>query len=177
MTKISQYPTTASMQGTDLYDISVDNFDGSYTTKSINYTNLLAQIQSDLTFTNYIKSDVVITGIPSPLTASASDQEVIGLNYTIVTDGDYVVHAMCTCEVAGGNAIDPLSIMLYKNGALQTNSIVQISAKQGKETSIQVTFSLNGLVATDVIKVYLNNNNDNDIDAIPVGRLILQTWI
>lgn len=49
MPKISQYPTTTTLQDGDLFDVSVDNLDGTYTSKSIRKDDLETEIGGALT--------------------------------------------------------------------------------------------------------------------------------
>ena len=98
---------------------------------------------------------------------------VAGLTYTIVTPGDYVFYAMVTADIAGQDA-KPFSVTIYKNGVEETNSRFGDFAKKNEAQSIATTYPINGLVATDVIAVYINND-DIDCDIL-LGRLFVQSW-
>ena len=127
-----------------------------------------------MSYSPYKKAEVLIN--TGSISASSSDQPVPGLTYTILSGkgGDYVVYAMISVDI-GGSDMKPFSIMLFKNGVKETNSVTMDFAKKNENQSIQLTFAMDGLVATDVIAVYINND-DEDVDAIIVGRMLLQSW-
>jgi len=122
----------------------------------------------------YFKAEVLITS--GTVGASVSDQAVPSLTYTIPAgkDGDYVFYAMISVDI-GGSDMKPMSIMLFKNGVKETNSVTMDFAKKNENQSIQLTFAMDGLVATDVIAVYVNNDNE-DINTIIVGRILAQKF-
>lgn len=125
----------------------------------------------------YLKYFSTLSGVPFTLGASASNQAVTdGVNYlelTIVQAGDYVFHAVVTADLSGTDA-KPFKLMLAKNGTVEADSIVGDYMKKNEEQSIQLTYPIDGLVATDVIRVYCNNDNIS-ID-INQGTLLSQTW-
>jgi hypothetical protein len=123
---------------------------------------------------SYIKAEVLITS--GSISASASDQAVPSLTYTIPTskDGNYVIYAVLSVDIDNSD-MKPLSIMLFKNGVKETNSVTMDFAKKNENQSVQLTYAMDGLVATDVIAVYVNNDNE-DINTIIVGRMLLQSW-
>jgi len=129
------------------------------------------------TFNNkatYYKNVTLITS--GSVGASASDQAVPGLTFTIPAskNGDYVVYAMISVDIAGSD-MKPMSIMVFKNGAKQTYSETMDFAKKNENQSVQLTFAMDGLVATDVIAIYVNNDNVA-INTIIHGRLLMQSW-
>ena len=133
---------------------------------------------TDITYTGggsgltYTKAEVLITS--GSVSASASDQAVPSLTYTITADGNYVIFAMISVDI-GGSDMKPMSIMLFKNGVKETNSVTMDFAKKNENQSIQLTYAMDGLVNTDVITVYVNNDNE-DINTIIVGRMLIQKW-
>jgi len=128
-----------------------------------------------MSYSPYKKAEKLITNAGS-ISASTSDQAVPGLTYTIPSgeDGDYVVYAVLSVDIAGDD-MKPFSIMLFKNTNKETNSVTMDFAKKNENQSIQLTFAMDGLVATDVIAVYINND-DVDVLSISVGRMLLQSW-
>jgi len=120
----------------------------------------------------YTKAEVLITS--GSVSASGSDQAVPSLTYTIPADGNYVIFAMISVDI-GGSDMKPMSIMLFKNGVKETNSVTMDFAKKNENQSIQLTYAMDSLVATDVIAVYVNNDNE-DINTIIVGRMLIQKW-
>ena len=171
MTKISQYTAISSLANDDLLDISQDTGGGSYATKSISYADLLTQLQAAIGST-YTKAEVLITS--GSISGSASDVAVPSLTYTITQDGDYVIYAVLSVDIAGTD-MKPFSLMLFKNGVKETNSVTMDFAKKNENQSIQLTYAMDGLVATDVIAVYCNNDNV-DVDTIITGRMLIQSW-
>jgi hypothetical protein len=129
------------------------------------------------TFNNkatYYKNVTLITS--GSVGASASDQAVPGLTFTIPAskNGDYVIYAMISVDIAGTD-MKPMSIMVFKNGAKQTYSETMDFAKKNENQSVQLTYAMDGLVATDVIAIYVNNDNVA-INTIIHGRLLMQSW-
>jgi len=184
MTKISQYTAITTLASGDLLDISQDTGGSTYATKKIDYADLLAQLQSDIVFPStltYYKHTVLINSIPSVLSASLLDQKVVGLEYTILADGDYLFYASCNMDISNDD-VKPISIVLWNEplstgiNAVEENSRSQEFAKKDEFQTCQTTFKLNSLSTGDIISVYLNNNNEADIDAVSVGRLLIQSW-
>ena len=120
----------------------------------------------------YTKAEVLITS--GSVSASTSDQAVPSLTYTIPANGNYVIFAMISVDI-GGSDMKPMSIMLFKNGVKETNSVTMDFAKKNENQSIQLTYAMDGLSASDVIAVYVNNDNE-DINTIIVGRMLIQKW-
>jgi hypothetical protein len=176
MTKISQYTAITSMATGDLMDVSEDVGGGLYQSKKITYADFLTSVQNDITFpSNYFKAEVTIaTGVGGAISGSASDQAVNTLSYTITQDGDYVFYAMVSVDIAGSDA-KPFSIMLYKNGVKENDSVTQDFAKKNEGQSVQLTFPIDSLVIGDVIQVYINNDNV-DVDSLVLGRIVAQSW-
>ena len=127
-----------------------------------------------MSYTPYKKAEVLITS--GSISASTSDQAVPGLTYTIPSgeDGDYVVYAVLSVDIAGDD-MKPFSIMLFKNGTKEDNSVTMDFAKKNENQSVQLTFAMDGLLAGDEIEVYINND-DVAVDAILLGRMLLQSW-
>jgi len=127
-----------------------------------------------MSYTPYKKAEVLITS--GSISASTSDQAVPGLTYTIPPgkDGDYVVYAVLSVDIENSD-MKPFSIMLFKNDVKEANSVTMDFAKKNENQSVQLTFAMDGLVATDVIDVYINND-DVDVLSISVGRMLLQSW-
>ena len=127
-----------------------------------------------MSYTPYKKAEVLITS--GSISASTSDQAVPNLAYTILPgeDGDYVVYAVLSVDIANDD-MKPFSIMLFKNDVKEANSVTMDFAKKNENQSVQLTFAMDGLVATDVIDVYINND-DVDVLSISVGRMLLQSW-
>ena len=123
---------------------------------------------------SYFKAEVLITS--GSISASGSDQAVPSLTYTIPTskDGNYVIYAVLSVDIDNSD-MKPLSIMLFKNGVKETNSVTMDFAKKNENQSVQLTYAMDGLVASDVIEVYVNNDNE-DINAIIVGRILAQKF-
>jgi hypothetical protein len=122
----------------------------------------------------YFKGEVLINS--GTVSASTLDQAVPGLTYTIPSekDGDYVFYAVISVDI-GGSDMKPMSIMLFKNGAKESNSVTVDFAKRNENQSVQLTYAFDGLVATDEISVYVNNDNE-DINAIIIGRILAQKF-
>jgi len=68
-----------------------------------------------------------------------------------------------------------MSLMIFKNGVKETNSVTMDFAKKNENQSVQLTFAMDSLVATDVVAIYVNNDNE-DINDIIVGRILAQSW-
>lgn len=176
MTKISQYTAITTLANGDLMDISQDVGAGLYQSKKITYADFLTSVQNDIVIpSNYFKAEVTIaTGVGGAISGSASDQQVNTLSYTITQDGDYVFYAMVSVDIAGTDA-KPFSIMLYKNGVKENDSVTQDFAKKNESQSVQLTFPIDSLVIGDVIQVYINNDNV-DVDSLVLGRIVAQSW-
>jgi len=122
----------------------------------------------------YFKAEVTITSTTPTITpSSASDQIVPGLTYTITQDRDYVFYAMVTGDLDNTDA-KPFQIMLAKNGSVIANSKTGDFMKKNEAQSVSLTFPIDGLVNTDVIDVYINNDNI-DVE-ITLGRMLIQSW-
>ena len=132
-------------------------------------------MESDKQGASYFKAEKLLTGTPVAISADANNQIVTGFTYTIPTaaDGDYIIHAAMTVD-AGGTDNKPFGIMLAKNGVVIANSITGDFMKKNEQQSIQITYPVDGLVATDVIAVYCNN--DNLACDILLGRMLIQSW-
>jgi len=122
----------------------------------------------------YFKAEVLITS--GSVSASASDVAVPGLTYTIPASkgGNYVIYAVISVDIDNSD-MKPLSIMVFKNGVKETNSVTMDFAKKNENQSVQLTYAMDGLVATDVIAIYVNNDNE-DINTIIVGRILAQKF-
>ncbi len=131
-------------------------------------------IESDKIAATYFKAKVVITS--GSVSGSASDQAVPSLTYTIPADkgGDYVIYAMISVDIANSD-MKPMSLMVFKNGVKEDYSETMDYAKKNENQSLQLTYAIDGLVATDVIAIYVNNDSI-DIDTIHHGRLLMQSW-
>jgi hypothetical protein len=123
----------------------------------------------------YFKAEVLITS--GSISASSLSVPVPGLTYTIpsLKGGDYVFYAVISVDIDNSD-MKPLAIMLFKNGVKETNSVTVDFAKKNENQSVQLTYALDGLVATDVIAVYVNNDNE-DINNIVVGRILAQKFV
>ncbi len=122
----------------------------------------------------YFKAEVTITSTtPTVTPASASDQIVPGLTYTITQSGDYVFYAMVTGDLDNTDA-KPFEIMLALNSSIIANSKTGDFMKKNEAQSVSLTFPIDGLVATDVIDVYINND-DIDVEIV-LGRILAQSW-
>ena len=123
---------------------------------------------------SYFKAEVLITS--GSISASGSDQAVPSLTYTIPAgkDGDYVVYAVLSVDIAGTD-MKPFALMLFKNGVKETNSVTMDFAKKNENQSVQLTYAMDGLVATDVIAVYCNNDNVA-VNTIINGRILAQKF-
>lgn len=176
MTKISQYTAITTLANADLMDISQDVGAGLYQSKKITYQDFLTSVQNDIVISsNYFKAEVTIaTGVGGSISGSASDQPVNTLSYTITQDGDYVFYAMVSVDIAGTDA-KPFSIILYKNGVKENDSVTMDFAKKNEQQSVQLTFPIDSLVIGDVIQVYINNDNI-DVDSLVLGRIVAQSW-
>lgn len=172
--KVSQYTQITTLATGDLIEITQDTGAGSYATKSITYQNLLAVLTAAISSSDYFKAEVLITS--GSISGSSSDQAVPSLTYTIPSgkDGDYVFYAVLSVDIAGTD-MKPLGIMFFKNGVKETNSVTVDFAKKNENQSVQLTYAFDGLVATDVISVYVNNDNV-DINTIISGRIIAQKF-
>ena len=122
----------------------------------------------------YFKADVLITS--GSISASGSDQAVPSLTYTIPAgkDGDYIIYAVLSVDIAGTD-MKPFALMLFKNGVKETNSVTMDFAKKNENQSVQLTYAMDGLVATDVIAVYCNNDNVA-VNTIINGRILAQKF-
>ena len=123
---------------------------------------------------SYFKAEVLITS--GSISASSSDQAVPSLTYTIPTgkDGNYIIYAVLSVDIAGTD-MKPFSIMLFKNGVKETNSVTMDFAKKNENQSAHLTFAMDGLVATDVLAVYINNDNVA-VNTIINGRILAQKF-
>jgi hypothetical protein len=131
-------------------------------------------IESDKIAATYFKDEVLITS--GTVGGSGSAVAVPGLTYTIPAGkgGDYVVYAMMSVDIENTDA-KPMSLLVYKNGVAEAYSETMDYAKKNENQSLQLTYAIDGLVATDVIAIYVNNDNV-DIDAIHHGRILMQSW-
>ena len=172
MTKISQYTPITTLANGDLLDVSQDTGAGTYATKSISYSDLLTQLTAAIGSSNYFKAEVLITS--GSVSASASDQAVPSLTYTITDAGNYVIYAVLSADIDNSD-MKPLSIMIFKNGVKESNSVTMDFAKKNENQSVQLTYAMDGLVATDVIAIYVNNDN-TDITTIITGRILAQKF-
>ena len=120
----------------------------------------------------YIKAEVLITS--GSVSGSASDQAVPSLTYTVATAGDYVVYAMISVDIDNSD-MKPMSLMVFKNGVKENYSETMDFAKKNENQSIQLTYAMDGLAASDVIAIYVNNDNE-DITTIHHGRILMQSW-
>ena len=122
----------------------------------------------------YFKAEVLITS--GSISASGSDQAVPSLTYTIPAgkDGDYIIYAVLSVDIAGTD-MKPFALMLFKNGVKETNSVTMDFAKKNENQSVQLTYAMDGLVATDVIAVYCNNDNVA-VNTIINGRILAQKF-
>jgi len=123
--------------------------------------------------TPYFKDTVTITST-SPASAVYSDTIIPGLTYTITKDGDYVIYAMITCTIASSDA-KPFSLMVAKNGVVIANSETGDFNKKNEAQSLQLTFPVDGLVASDVIAIFANS--DGVSATVTLGRILLQSWV
>lgn len=130
-------------------------------------------LEGDTSIPTYFKTQIIMPSAPVAISGSASNQAVTGLSYTIVTAGDYVFYAMVTADIGGPDA-KPFSVTIYKNGVEELNSRFGDFAKKNEAQSIATTYPISGLVATDVIAVYIDNDNI-DCDIL-LGRLFVQSW-
>jgi len=123
----------------------------------------------------YFKAEVLITS--GSISASGSDQAVPLLTYTIPSsrNGDYVIYAVLSVDIAGTD-MKPFSLMLFKNGVKEANSVTMDFAKKNENQSVQLTYAMDGLVATDVIAVYCNNDNVA-VNTIISGRILAQKFV
>jgi len=129
------------------------------------------------TFNNkatYYKNVTLITS--GSVSASDSDEAVPGLTFTIPAskNGDYVVYAMISVDINNSD-MKPMSLMVFKNGVKETYSETMDFAKKSENQSVQLTYAMDGLVATDVIAIYVNND-EVAINTIIHGRLLMQSW-
>ena len=153
------------------YYIFVDsNNSNNYTMRDSSGTDTILGGQSN----GYYKAEVLITS--GSVSASASDQAVPGLTWTVPSgkNGDYVIYAVISVDI-GGSDMKPMSIMIFKNGVKETNSVTMDFAKKNENQSLQLTYALDGLVATDVVAIYVNNDNE-DINTIIMGRILAQKF-
>ena len=153
----------------DFYIFVDSNNSNSYTMRDSSGTDTILG-----TTGGYFKAEVLITS--GSISASASDQAVPGLTYTIPTgkNGNYVFYAVLSVDIAGTD-MKPMSLMVFKNGVKETNSVTMDFAKKNENQSLQLTYALDGLVATDVIAIYVNNDNV-DINTIITGRILAQKF-
>ena len=131
-------------------------------------------IESDKTGASYFKAEVLITS--GSVSGSASDVAVPSLTYTIPAGkgGDYIVYAMISVDIDNSD-MKPMSLMVFKNGVKEDYSETMDYAKKSENQSLQLTYAMDGLVATDVIAIYVNNDS-TDITTILHGRLLMQSW-
>ena len=172
--KVSQYTQITTLANGDLIEITKDTGGGTFATRAITYQNLLSILTAAIGSTDYFKAEVLITS--GSVSASSSDQAVPSLTYTIPSgkDGDYVIYAMISVDIDNSD-MKPLSIMIFKNGVKETNSVNMDFAKKNENQSVQLTYAMDGLVATDVIAIYVNNDN-TDITSIITGRILAQKF-
>lgn len=171
--RISQLTAKGSnLDATDLIAVSV--VDGTSPTGYTTYHITGQEIINAVTGGAYFKDEVIITS--GSVGASASDQAVPSLTYTIPSgkDGDYVIYAMISVDI-GGTDMKPMSIMIFKNGVKETNSVTMDFAKKNENQSVQLTYSLDGLVSGDDIDIYVNNDNVA-INTIILGRMLIQRF-
>ncbi len=137
-------------------------------------TGTTGAISKPTDLATYFKAEVLITS--GSVSASASDVAVPSLTYTIPAGkgGDYVIYAMISVDIAGTD-MKPMSLMVFKNGVKEAYSETMDYAKKNENQSLQLTYAMDGLVATDVIAIYVNNDN-TDIDTIHHGRILMQSW-
>jgi len=101
---------------------------------------------------------------------------VPSLTWTVPSgkDGDYVIYAVISVDIDNSD-MKPMSLMIFKNGVKETNSVTMDFAKKNENQSVQLTYNMDGLVATDVIAIYVNNDN-TDITTIITGRILAQKF-
>ena len=155
----------------DFYIFIDSNNSDAYTLRDVAGTDT---ILGGAVASGYFKAEVLITS--GSISGSASDQAVPGLTYTIPSakDGNYVIYAVLSVDIAGTD-MKPISLMVFKNGVKETNSVTMDFAKKNENQSVQLTYAIDGLVATDVVAIYVNNDNVN-IDAIVSGRILAQKF-
>jgi hypothetical protein len=153
----------------DFYIFIDSNNSNSYTMRDSSGTDTILG-----TTGGYFKAEVLITS--GSISGSASDQAVPGLTYTIPTakDGNYIIYAMISVDIDNSD-MKPLSIMIFKNGVKEANSVTMDFAKKNENQSVQLTYAMDGLVATDVVAIYVNNDNTN-ITSIITGRILAQKF-
>jgi len=134
--RISQLTAKGSnLDATDLVAVSV--VDGTsptgYTTYHVTGQEIINAVTGG---GGYFKDEVLITS--GSISASATDELVTGLTYTIPSgkDGDYVIYAMISVDI-GGSDMKPMKIMIFKNGVKETNSVTTDFAKKNENQSIQ----------------------------------------
>ena len=128
----------------------------------------------------YFKADVLITS--GTVNSSNNDEPVSGLTYTITTNGDYVIYAMISVDIANDD-MKPMALIVYKNPSAgpspytgkEAYSETMDFAKKKENQSLQLTYAMDGLVKGDVISIFVNNDNV-DIDTIHHGRMLIQSW-
>ena len=155
----------------DFYIFIDSNNSNSYTLRDSSGTDT---ILGGAVSSTYFKAEVLITS--GSVSASASDQAVPSLTYTIPAgkDGNYIIYAVLSADIDNSD-MKPLSIMIFKNGVKETNSVTMDFAKKNENQSVQLTYAMDGLVATDVIAIYVNNDN-TDITTIITGRILAQKF-
>ena len=156
----------------DKYYLGVDTSDGRLYV--MDDAGVVTKFASSTPASGYFKAEVLITS--GSIGASASDQAVPSLTYTIPAgkDGNYVIYAVLSVDI-GSPDMKPFSIMLFKNGVKEANSVTMDFAKKNENQSVQLTFAMDGLVATDVISVYINNDNVA-VNTIINGRILAQKF-
>ena len=161
-----------------LRDQQTDTIDSSLNKATGNSTQT---VESEVDFTGgllingvgvpaYAVENIVET-TPSLSFSSVSPADVPDLTFDIVTPGDYILYAAINAEF---NPDLEGSISFSKNGTTESDSILTVYNKKNKEFSIQNTYLITGLVATDTITVRLDTGGDNG--DLAIRRFILQSW-
>ena len=161
-----------------LRDQQTDTIDSSLNKATGNSTQT---VESEVDFTGgllingvgvpaYAVANIVET-TPSLSFSSVAPADVPDLTFDIVTPGDYILYAVINTEF---NPDTEVAISFAKNGTTETDSSVTIFNKKNKLDSVQNTYLLTGLVATDTITVRI----DTDGNSTDLGnrRFILQSW-
>jgi hypothetical protein len=120
---------------------------------------------------SYFKAEVIVTTSSNNFKTS-SPVNVPGLTYTITQDGDYVFYTLINGMLEKDKTIE---LFFAKNGTLISDTLAQTYwPKKKKDSSLQNTAPIDGLVIGDVITVQMDTDNQNfDLE---LRRILVQSW-
>lgn len=135
------------------------------------YNPLLEEGIQEVGGVTYIKRLVTITSTSNNFNSNALTN-IPGLTDTIAVAGDYLL----TVSINGKpEKDDPMVISFAINGTANTDQARDFNSKKNKLNSIDKTFSLGSLSASDVITVQVDTDSENY--DLTERYMILEAWV